>query len=110
MVEIPLYQKDEDKLLIKQVVQAVLASDNSDTINNFVGELIDDVTLEENEDRCEAFCDRYDLGEWFNEAMLINEIDIIEELNGIFIRKREDEREAAEERWALEEIRQGNGS
>lgn len=95
MTEIALYKKDEDKLLIKQVIQAAVADRTSEEINNNIAYLKEDFT--DNIERMEDFCNRFDLGNWFLDAMTLNDIDIIEELEGIFLRKFNDEIEEREE-------------
>jgi len=106
MREQALYKKDEDKLLIKQVIQAIVADENSVTINELIQEIIDDKDAKEDEQKIEMFCDRYELGNWFYDAMVINDVDIIEELNGIWMRKRIDEAEANEEDRLIQQERE----
>jgi len=95
MIEPALYKKDEDKLLVKQVIQAALADQSSEEVNKLNKYLKEDFT--DNPERMEDFCNRFDLGNWFLDAMTLNDIDIIEELEGIFLRKFNDEIEEREE-------------
>jgi len=94
----------DGQLLIKQVIQAVVADlSMSDT-----RELKEYITHEadEEETQAEEFCDRFDLGNWFYDAMIDNEINIVDELDGIFMRKYNDSLELQEEERMIQSSRE----
>lgn len=105
-----LTEADESKLLIKQVIQAAVADYNSVTVNELVQEMNDNKDNLDDSQKLELFVDRYDLRNWFYESMIMNDINIVEELNGIWAHKRENEREADAEYRLQEADRQRNGS
>jgi len=86
-------QKEIDKLMIKQVIQSVLAEEPSHSVDLLQREL----SPLDFDEQLSEFCDKYDLGNWFYEAMTLNEVDIISELVGIFRHKFQDEQEANKE-------------
>jgi hypothetical protein len=64
-------------------------------------ELVDNLP-EHTEEAASAFCDRFDLGDWFYEAMVINEVDINLELINIGARLEQEEEEAARDRAEID--------
>lgn len=74
------------------------------TVNESSWELeeIADSLPADTEDAAGQFCDKYELGNWFYEALTLNDMDIEAELRVIIYQKRQEEHEAAEELAEIE--------
>ncbi len=57
---------------------------------------------EGDEEAASEFCDAFDLGDWFYEAMIINDIDINEVLIDLAEQRRIEEEEAARDRAEID--------
>lgn len=79
--------------LLEQTVCHVVARHNSLEVAQLLR-----ILPEEPEDAASAFCDRFELGNWFYEALVLNEADIGKILDGIGRYRITEEYEAAEER------------
>jgi len=65
---------------------------------------------EENEEACDKFCERYELGNWFYEALILNEIDITELLVDLGNEREVEEKEAQRDRDDIErDLRRSQG-
>ena len=64
-----------------------------------IGELVDHLP-EDSEDAAREFCEALSLGDWFYDAITLNNIDINEALINIAEQRRREEVEAMDERMA----------
>lgn len=65
---------------------------------------------EENEEACDKFCERYELGNWFYEALTLNDIDITELLVDLGNEREVEEKEAERDRADIEsDLRRSQG-
>lgn len=67
-------------------------------------ELIDRLP-EDTEEAANDFCDAFNLGDWFYDAMILNEIDISEVLIDVAEARRNKEKEAAADRSEVDRDR-----
>lgn len=74
------------------IKECVLAESTSWDLEDFVDELPRD-----NEAACEKFCRKYDLGDWFYEAMILNDIEIDDLLLRKTVELKKQEKEAEKE-------------
>lgn len=85
----PLPQKS----LVELIDDHILYEHNSFDLQ----ELVDNLP-EETEEAAGYFCDRFELGNWFYEALIHSEIDISAELINIGARRQLEEKEASRDR------------
>lgn len=85
------------KQLSELIRDQVLYELSSWELNDLIASLPD-----ENEEQLDTFCKRYELGNWFYEALIINEIDIVNLLSDLVIERRQQEVEAERDRADIE--------
>lgn len=92
----------EGKDALRKLISMVVASLNSDQLKEVIDKTLNFGRTKEgiNGD----FCDRYELGDWFYESLLRNDVDLIEELELILIEKKLSESSDDEMREAAEEV------
>lgn len=62
------------------------------------------------EEALSEFCDELELGNWFYEAMLLNNVDIVDVLTDVSAEKADQENDAASERYdAMRDLQMANG-
>lgn len=71
---------------IRQIAEMVVDDQHSSEIIEIV-----DALPGNHEDAAAAFCDRYELGNWFYDAMILNDYDIREQLIDISNKKMVEE-------------------
>lgn len=65
---------------------------------------------DENDEACGKFCDRYELGNWFYEALILHDIDITELLVDLGNERELEEKEAQHDRDEIEhDLRRAQG-
>lgn len=84
----------DNKAIVDFVRDKVLYEHSSEELQ----ELIDRMPEDENE-ALEDFCGALELGNWFYEALIINEIDVSELMIDLAEERQQEEREAADERY-----------
>lgn len=82
---------------LRQTIEMVLADRNSLEIDELIGALSDEA-----EEAASQFCDRLDLGNWFYEALTLNDIDIVSMLSEINDDIRLLEKEAENDRAEIQ--------
>lgn len=85
--------KPSKEVLIGLIENNLLFEHHSTDIQQIVDDLPED-----NDEALGRFCDRFELGNWFYEAMQMNEIDISTELIDIGTRRQAEESESARDR------------
>ena len=74
-----------------------------------IQEIVDDLP-EDSEEALSYFCDRFELGNWFYEALLMNEIDISDELITIGLNRGKEEKEHNDEQAQIQsDLQRANG-
>lgn len=92
----------DSKTTLRNIIEMVVADRDSDELGEFVRQTF---TLDmSTEEASEEFCDKFDLGDWFYEAMILNDIDIVSELDSIKLSRQVEEEEGREMREASEEV------
>lgn len=86
--------------LLEETIGHVVARLNSLDLHQIIRELPGNT-----EEAAEAFCDRFELGTWFWEALTLNDADIGSILSRLAEQKMEEEAEDGEERgWREREL------
>lgn len=88
---------EKSKQLTDIIADQVIAEHNSLELQ----ELIDRLP-ENSEEAAGEFCDAFELGNWFYEAMILNDIDISEVLIDVAETRRAEEKEAEQDRADIE--------
>lgn len=83
--------------LLQQTVNHVVARLDSLDISQYIAELPEDT-----EEAIGAFCDRFELGNWFYDALILNEADVGAMLARIARERMGEEAEDTEERRVRE--------
>lgn len=79
------------------IVDLVLIEHNSVELQELIDRFAESI-----EDAAEDFCDAFDLGNWFYDAMILNDIDISEVLINTAESRRIEEKEAENDRTEIE--------
>lgn len=95
----------EIKQLTDLIRDQILGEATSWELEELVGTLPD-----ETEEACGKFCDRYELGNWFYEALTLHDIDITELLIDLGNERDAEEKEAQRDRDEIErDLRRSQG-
>lgn len=95
----------EAKQLTDIIKEQLLFEATSWELEELVGTLPD-----ENEEVCSKFCDRYELGNWFYEALILHDVDITELLVDLGNEREIEEKEAQRDRDEIErDLRRSQG-
>ena len=93
------------KSIVDFIDDHVIVDETSWSLQELVNRLPEDVEV-----AASTFCDRFRLGDWFYDALVINDVDINAELITIGARKEQEEREAANDRAEVDrDLRQAQG-
>lgn len=61
----------------------------ADTGSGYLREFIQDIRkLDADDQKYDAFCEEFGLGQWFYDALMRNEVDLVEELIKLLAEKR----------------------
>ncbi len=88
---------ERNKSITDFIVDHVLHEHNSHELQDIINRLSDNT-----EEAAGEFCDGFELGNWFYEAMTLNDIDISEVLIDIAETRRAEEKEAEQDRADME--------
>lgn len=90
---------------LDQLIERVVADKPSEVIESLIHSLPED-----REEAIAGFCDQFELGNWFYEALIENRIDITEELEKIRVNKQLDEELIVAQSWEADrDYRASNG-
>jgi len=93
------------KQLTELIKDQILYKASSWDMEELVGAL-----PEKNEEACDKFCERYELGNWFYEALTLNEINITELLVDLGNEREVEEKEAECDRADIDrDLRRSQG-
>lgn len=93
------------KSLVEFIDNYVLVDQSSWAIQELVNSLSDDT-----EQAAAHFCDRFELGNWFYEALTLDNVDISAELINIGARKEREEQESTQDHAVfVRDLRQMTG-
>lgn len=84
--------------IVKFIGEQVLAEHGSEELQTLI-----DAMPDESSEAASEFCDALELGNWFYEAMLTNEIDISDVMIDLAEERRLEEEEESKHRWEIEQ-------
>lgn len=96
---------EKSKQLVALITDQVVGEHSSEELRELIDRLPEDT-----EEAASDFCDAFDLGGWFYEAMVLNDIDISEVLIDVAETHYQEEQEAEKDRAEIErDLRQSQG-